>query len=127
MKKVLFIFLLTVHLLGNTDILQLFHLPMLIVHYQHHLRDNSTLKLVDFLSTHYGPGDGINSDDNEEKQMPFMQSKYNSLNIVIVSLPNLSLLPHEFNPLNIDYAEYFQSYIPNIHSLSLLRPPIINS
>lgn len=117
----------TVHLQGNTDILQVFHLPMLIVHYQHHLRDNSTLKLVDFLCTHYGPGDGIISDNNEENQMPFMQSKYSSLNIVFVSLPNLSLLPLEFNHLNTDYAEYFQTYIPDIHSLSLLRPPIINS
>lgn len=124
MKKVLFIFLLTVHLQGNTDIVQFLHLPMLIVHYQHHLKNNSTLNLVDFLCLHYGPGDGISSDNQEEKQMPFMHIKNKSLNIVIVSLPNLSLLPPLFDPLNTDYAEYFQSYIPSVYSPSLLRPPI---
>ncbi len=124
-KKILFITLLSIHLLGNTDLIQLIRLPMLLVHYQNHLKENNRLDLIYFLSTHYSAhGDGISSDDNEEKQMPFMQNNQRSITISLVYLTDLSLLPPLINQINTKHTIFQQFYISDIHTLSLLRPPI---
>lgn len=115
----------SVYLLGNTDIIQLIRLPMLFVHYQNHLHDNGKLNLVYFITSHYdAAGDGIDSDNTEENQMPFMQISHNISNIASLSLTKLILVPPVLNSINTKYAEYTQSYTPEVYSLSLLRPPI---
>ncbi|MCF8451694.1 MAG: hypothetical protein K9G42_00750 [Pedobacter sp.] len=125
MKKILFITLLSVYLLGNTDLIQLIRLPMLLVHYQNHLKENSRLDLIYFLSSHYSAhGDGISSDDKEEKEMPFMQSNQRSINISLVNLSDLSIIPPSVNYIHTKYTIFQQFYISDIHTLSLLRPPI---
>ncbi len=124
-KKILFITLLSVHLLGNTDFIQVFRLPMLLVHYQNHLKENNRLDLIYFLSSHYSSqGDGISSDDKEEKEMPFMQNNQRSINISLVNLSDLFLVPPAFKYLNTKHTIFQQFYISDIHTLSLLRPPI---
>jgi hypothetical protein len=124
-KKILFITLLSVHLLGNTDLIQLIRLPMLLVHYQNHLKDNNRLDLIYFLNSHYSSeGDGISSDDKEEKEMPFMQNNQRSITISLVNLTDLSLLPPSVNQINTKHTVFQQFYISDIHTLSLLRPPI---
>lgn len=124
-KKILFITLLSIHLLGNTDLIQMIRLPMLLVHYQNHLKENNRLDLIYFLSSHYSlEGDGISSDDKEEKQMPFMQNNQRSITIILVSLTDLSLLPPLVNQINTKHTVFQQFYISDIHTLSLLRPPI---
>lgn len=125
MKKILFITLLSVHLLGNTDLIQLVRLPMLLVHYQNHLKENNRLDLIYFLSSHYSlEGDGISSDDKEEKQMPFMQNNQRIINITLVNLSDLSLIPPSVKYLITKHTIFQQFYISDIHTLSLLRPPI---
>lgn len=124
-KKILFITLLSVHLLGNTDLIQLIRLPMLLVHYQNHLKDNNRLDLIYFLNSHYSSeGDGISSDDKEEKEMPFMQNNQRSITISLVNLTDLSLLPPSVNQINTKHTVFQQFYISDSHTLSLLRPPI---
>lgn len=124
-KKILFITLLSVHLLGNTDFIQLIRLPMLLVHYQNHLKENNRLDLIYFLNSHYSSeGDGISSDDKEEKEMPFMQNNQRSITISLVNLTDLSLLPPSVNQINTKHTVFQQFYISDIHTLSLLRPPI---
>lgn len=125
MKKILFITLFSVYLLGNTDLIQLIRLPMLIVHYQHHLKENNRLGIIYFLSSHYSlEGDGISSDDKEEKEMPFMQNNQRSINISLVNLSDLSIVPPSVKHLNTKHTIFQQFYISDIHTLSLLRPPI---
>lgn len=125
MKKFLFITLLSVYLLGNTDLIQLIRLPMLLVHYQNHLKENNRLDLIYFLSSHYSlEGDGISSDDKEEKQMPFMQNNQRSITISLVNLSDLSLIPPSVKYLNTNHTIFQQFYISSIHTLLLLRPPI---
>jgi hypothetical protein len=128
MKRVFFLALIFIYLLGNTEIIQLIRLPMIFVHYQNHLKDNDKLDLFYFINSHYGEsGDGINSDNTEENQMPFMYINHHISTIAIFSLSKLNIIPPVFKPLNTNYAEYLQSYTPDVYSLSLLRPPIFIS
>jgi len=125
MRRVFFLTILLIYLLGNTEISELIRLPMIFVHYQNHLKDNGKLDLLSFIDLHYGAaGDGINSDNSEENQMPFMHINHNISTIAIVSLSKLKIVPPVFNSINTKYAEFALSYTPDVYSLSLLRPPI---
>lgn len=127
MRKSLIISLLAVHLLGNTELFQLIRLPMLIVHYQHHLRDNAPLCLIDFIGLHYGKGDGRTSDNNEERQLPFMRVNLSSFSIAIIpySITSLPLAINKSIPFR--FADFIDNYIPEYYTISLLRPPILFS
>jgi hypothetical protein len=59
--------------------------------------------------------------------MPFMYINHHISTIAIFSLSKLNIIPPLFKPLNCNYAEYLQSYTPDVYSLSLLRPPIFIS
>jgi hypothetical protein len=98
---------------------------MLLTHYQNHLKENSRLDLIYFLYSHYSlEGDGISSDDREEKQMPFMQHNHRVINITLVNLSDLSLEPPTVKYVIPKYTIFQQFYISDLHKLSLLRPPI---
>lgn len=125
MKKVLIISLLAVHLLGNTDIIQLLRLPMLMVQYQNHLRDDDSLGLIDFVCSNYGKGDGILFDDVEEKGMPFMRVNRTIFSTVILPFSKTPPLPPVTRFKSISHFEFTQLHIPEYYTLSLLRPPII--
>jgi hypothetical protein len=115
----------SIYLIGNSDIIQLIRLPMIFVHYQNHLKDNSKLDFLYFITSHYDTaGDGVDSDNTEESQLPFMHLNSNISTIAFLSLSKLTLIAPVFNSINTKYAEYTQYYTPDVYSLSLLRPPI---
>lgn len=125
MKKILLITLFSVYLLGNTDLIQVFRLPMLLTHYQNHLKQNSRLDFIYFLYSHYSlEGDGISSDDKEEQQMPFMQRNHRVINVTLVNSAYLFLEPPSGKYLIPNYTIFKQFYISDLHKLSLFRPPI---
>ncbi len=98
---------------------------MLLVHYKNHLKENNRLDLTYFLSSHYSlEGDGISSDNKEEKEMPFMQNNQRSINISLVNLSDLSIMPPVVNYIDTQHTIFQKFYISDIHTLSLLRPPI---
>ena len=114
-----------IYLLGNSEISELIRLPMIFVHYQNHLKENSKLDLIYFMNSHYGEaGDGINSDNTEESQLPFMHINHNISTIAIIILSKITLISPVFKTLNTNYAEYIQFFTPDVYSMSLLRPPI---
>ena len=101
---------------------------MIFVHYQNHLQDNGKLGFVYFITSHYNvTGDGIDSDNTEESQLPFMHLNNNISSVAFLSLSKLTLTPPVFNSINTKYAEFALSYTPDVYSLSLLRPPIFIS
>jgi hypothetical protein len=125
MRRVFFLTLMSIYLIGNSDIIQLIRLPMIFVHYQNHLKDNSKLDFLYFITSHYDTaGDGVDSDNTEESQLPFMHLNSNISTIAFLSLSKLTLIAPVFNSINTKYAEYTQYYTPDVYSLSLLRPPI---
>jgi hypothetical protein len=98
---------------------------MIFIHYQNHLEDNGKLGFIYFITSHYdAAGDGIDSDNTEENQLPFMHLNSNISTIAFLSLSKLTLIPPVFNSINTKYAEFDLSYTPDVYSHSLLRPPI---
>ena len=124
MKKVLIISLLAVHILGNTDIIQLLRLPMLMVHCQNHFRDDDPLGLINFVCSNYGKGDGIPF-DFEEKGIPFMRLNQTIFSIVILPFSKTPLLPPVTRFKSISHFEFTQLHMPEYYKLSLLKPPVI--
>lgn len=126
MRRVFFITFMSIYLLGSSEFIQLFRLPMVFVHYKNHLADNEKLDFFYFLSSHYNAvGDGIVSDNQEENQMPFMQVNNHTSTICFVSFLKVKLeapIPKFFKT---NYSTNRDDYIPEVYALSLLRPPSI--
>ena len=128
MKRVFFLTFMSIYLLGNVEFAQLLRLPMIFVHYKNHLADNEKLDFVYFLSSHYDEvGDGIVSDNQEEDQMPFMQVNNHRTTICFVSFLKLKIASPLVKISKTNYSTFTLPYIPDVHSHSLLRPPIIIS
>lgn len=124
MKRVFFLTFMSIYLLGSTEFSQLLKLPMIFIHYKNHLADNDDLDFVYFLESHYDEfGDGLSSDDEEESKMPFMQSSHNVSTICFVSFSTMKLKALFFFSLQSNCPVYTQGYTPEVHALSLLRPP----
>ena len=118
----------SIYLLGSSEFIQLFRLPMVFVHYKNHLADNEKLDFFYFLSSHYNAvGDGIVSDNQEENQMPFMQINNHITTICFVSFLKLKLVSPLLKVSKNNYSTFKLYYIPEVYSHSLLRPPIISS
>ena len=128
MRRVFFITFMSIYLLGSSEFIQLFRLPMVFVHYKNHLADNEKLDFFYFLSSHYNAvGDGIVSDNQEENQMPFMQVNNHITTICFVSFLKLKLVSPLLKVSKNNYSTFKLYYIPEVYSHSLLRPPIISS
>lgn len=56
---------------STTEVGQLLKLPLLISHGYDHLRSGRSQNLFSFLYEHYIGDHGIDSDQNEDKQLPF--------------------------------------------------------
>lgn len=128
MRRVFFITFMSIYLLGSSEFIQLFRIPMIFVHYKNHLADNEKLDFFYFLSSHYNAvGDGIVSDNQEENQMPFMQINNHITTICFVSFLKLKLVSPLLKVSKNNYSTFKLYYIPEVYSHSLLRPPIISS
>ena len=97
MKKLLVITLLSLHLFGNTEFYQVFQVRQLLVHYYHHLQV-SQVSFGEFLAVHYGSGDNIQTDDAEEREMPFLQIHQHAYSYAV--LPQAEKLPANTTCLN---------------------------
>lgn len=128
MKRVFFLTFMSIYLLGSAEFTQLFRLPMIFVHYKNHLANNEKLDFLYFLSSHYDAvGDGVVSDNQEENQMPFMQVNHHISTICFVSFSKLKLASPFLKISKTNYSTFTLHNIPDVHSQSLLRPPIISS
>jgi hypothetical protein len=54
-----------------TEFYQFMKLPVFIVHYHQHLSENQSLNLLDFLDEHYGHGNVVDNDYEEDMKLPF--------------------------------------------------------
>lgn len=101
MRKALALFLLSAHLLGNTEFGQFFRLPQLFSHYRQHCLEQKVSFLA-FIVMHYGGDDGTTADDQEDSKLPCHQAEGDhsylhaftpSSNAVAEQLPPRYLLP----------------------------------
>lgn len=124
MKRVFFLTFMVIYLLGNAEFIQLFKLPVIFIHYKNHLANNEKLDFFYYLSSHYdAEGDGILSDNDEESKMPFMRSNHNMSTICFVNFSKIKLKALVISLIEQNFPKYIQGYSPELHALSLLRPP----
>src|SRR5690349_19841273 len=82
MRNILVIFLISIHLTGNTEVGQLLKLPELLSHYFQHHRQNHNISFVDFIYMHYWSDDGTTADDDVDSKLPCHNAGHNTIPLV---------------------------------------------
>lgn len=123
MRRNLAILLISVHLIGNTELGQLFKLPQLMDHFFQHERLNPHLNFFEFIVMHYAGTDGTKSDDDFDKQLPCHNTDHNTLSVVYS--PMVKEIPAaDFNSWpNREYFDRLQTGTSCKHVLLFLQPP----
>lgn len=128
MRSVSIIALISIYLMGNTELGQLIKLPQLFTHYQKHHKENPSLNFFKFLVMHYAGEDGTTADDSDDMQLPCHD--YQHTGIFLVFAP-LSYLEPSLNKViysnKIVYGDGLFSFNPSEHVFSFLQPPRIVS
>jgi hypothetical protein len=123
MKKPILISLLLLHLMGNTELCQLISVPKLFEHFHTHRLWNPDASFISFVSSHYLGTDGIDGDDNQDRELPFMHF-YHQTSVVSTAPPTVCSTEPGRTPAAlrtfkiIDHAHLLPAYVG-----SLLRPP----
>jgi hypothetical protein len=123
MRQILLISIISVHLLGNTEISQVLKFPNLITHYFEHCRLNPGISFFEFLTMHYGGNDGTHADDEKDNQLPCHNLQHNTLSVVcfkIQNAPSLEMVT-EYNIR--EYGRPLLTYHPQEHVISFFQPP----
>ncbi|WP_143785882.1 hypothetical protein [Ohtaekwangia koreensis] len=71
MRKITAIVFLFLYLSANTELKQIFKLPVFVAHYLEHRQNDRNIGLVDFIVLHYFSGDIKDADFNRDQQLPF--------------------------------------------------------
>ena len=123
MSKTLAIFLISIHLSGNTELGQILKLPQLVHHFFQHQQINPNLKFFQFLAMHYGGDDGTNADDDWDQRLPYHSPDINTT--AVVYSPMVKELPVFDNPLDLKpaYNDQIKEGISSKHVLRILQPP----
>jgi hypothetical protein len=125
MKNPIVIFLMAVHLLAHTDVVQLCKIPNLFEHYRLHHQQNQHIDFFAFLSMHYGvqPKQSA-ADDWEDQQLPFKKADFH-LVCYVVAMPQQqeTLLPVPL-PKERIYSDYQTVHFPVGQPVEQFRPPI---
>jgi hypothetical protein len=123
MRKSLAILLISVHLVGNTELGQLFKLPQLVTHFFQHENLDPNLNFFEFIAMHYAGDDGTKADDDFDKQLPCHNSNHTTLSVVYSPMvKELQSFDHGFW-LNIEYSDLLQTGTSSKHVLLILQPP----
>ena len=114
-----------IHMLGHTEIAQLFSMPRLLTHYFQHRQINPGLGFIAFLEMHYGGDDGTKADNDLDQKLPFHQTDHTSLGFVFAMI-NTSLPEMEFFPgKTIEMNTAIIPGNPSEHVLLFIQPPRI--
>ena len=123
MRKNLAILLISIHLIGNTEMGQLFKLPQLVNHFFQHERLNPGLNFFEFITMHYAGDDGTKADDDIDDQLPCHNKDHSTINIayspMVKELPAADFI---FWP-NKEYNDRLQTGTSSKHVLLILQPP----
>ncbi|HEY9005359.1 hypothetical protein [Ohtaekwangia sp.] len=71
MKRANAIALLILYLFANTELHQVFRLPVFFQHYFEHQEENPHISMLEFITLHYFSGDIRDADYERDQQLPF--------------------------------------------------------
>ncbi len=125
LRKLLIISLIFLHLIANTDLIEVFSLGKLISHFQEHKKTNPEISFIDFLNMHYIGDDGNTTDDNQDMELPFHHPNVHSFMNVFSNLPQIVSIekPVERFCTKIKLGNRFKVFIQKNHLSTLLQPP----
>lgn len=86
MKKISALFFLVIYLVSATELIQVLKLPLLFSHYAEHLDKEKDHSFLGFLKDHYVDDDGIISDNDTDRKLPFKEAGCSGQ-------PNLDFIP----------------------------------
>lgn len=94
LRKLPVIFLLAVHLVGNTELGQLLKLPRLVTHFYQHQQLDPSVNFIEFVVMHYAGDDGTRADDAADQQLPCHNLRNNSFAVayapMVRDIPSIS-------------------------------------
>jgi len=82
MKQIIVGLLLSIYLLGSTQVGQLVKIPFLVQHYLEHKAENAGISLLTFLRIHYNEKKEKDSDYEKDMQLPFKVIDNSTLTLV---------------------------------------------
>lgn len=123
MRKILVIVMISIHLLGNTEVGQLFHMPQLLAHFFQHHRQDPTINFFDFLAMHYSGDDGTTADDDFDKQLPWHNANQHTIGLSYSPMVKDILLIQVPAYTNREYNSQLLAGVSSKHVLLILQPP----
>lgn len=125
MCKKLAIFLISVHLLGNTECGQLLRIPQLIHHYAAHKASNPGLSFMGFINEHYILGDdGTDQDNDQDQQLPCHNLQHTTTVFVYdFQLPQVAENKQYESLAESDFSLYRIPGIKQPEQQVILQPP----
>jgi len=126
MRSFFFILLSCIFLNSSTELHQLFKLPFLLLHYQHHREEDKSLTLITFLHIHYSENHPLDNDDDDDNQLPFKAAgKITHLDTVPATIKES---PEKISALFLGKLRtIYQEGILSEKSYSIFHPPRLSS
>lgn len=123
MRKILAILLISLHLMGNTEVGQLVRFPQLVAHFFQHHRLDPSISFFEFIAMHYAGDDGTTADDDFDKELPCHNINHNTLAVVYSPMVT-DVFSIEFTfPESKEYNSRLQTGISSKHVQLILQPP----
>jgi len=126
MPKFLLIILVSIHLLGNTEVSQLFKIPKLITHYFEHCRLNPAISFIQFLNMHYGGSDGADADNEKDNQLPCHNFHHNTLTVICFKIQDPPSLIFLNQYIKLDYGRPTLDHLPQKLIFPFFQPPRVS-
>lgn len=122
-KNLVIVAMISLHLVGNTEVGQLFKLPELINHYFQHHRIDTSLNFFEFIAEHYAGDDGTTADDDFDSKLPCHNATHNTISFVyspmVKEIPSIDLSYRETQV----YSSNLPIGISSKHVALILQPP----
>ena len=123
MRRFFLISLISIHILGNTEVSQLLKLPNLFAHYLEHHRINPGISFSQFLTMHYGGDDGTDADNDRDNQLPCHDFHHATINTICYQLQETPVVSN----LRLPARDHYQLLLLNQeipgYTATLYRPP----
>lgn len=126
LKKTTGILLLCIYLFGATDAYQLLKLPLLVTHYEQHKHENPGITLMQFFKMHYTGEIKIDSDFQQDMQLPFKTHETEcclTLNIIVP--PQIQVIQQLPEPVTKEYTLLNDDVPSSLITQSIFQPPRI--
>ncbi|WP_460554120.1 hypothetical protein [Ferruginibacter profundus] len=123
MKRFSAILFLSLTLLTQTELHQVFKLPVLLQHLAEHRAHNKNMSVADFVILHYFSGNPKDKDYDRDMQLPFKTTECAAMvNVAIIPTPSYSIkLPAYF--IDINYPSLANSRERFSHTADIWQPP----